>query len=596
MCGPSPSKPGTPDLKKQIEGLLAEALRALREQLPLDTVPDVRVERARDPRHGDFATSVALLLARPAGMNPRDLAERIVALLPSSELLEGVSIAGPGFINFRLGGRAFQQEAAAILELGPAYGRSDSGAGRRVLVEFVSANPTGPLHVGHGRHAAYGDSVANLLEATGHRVHREYYVNDAGRQMDILAASVWLRYLEALGEEFPFPANGYRGGYIQPIADKLVAREHARLRRAAAEVFAALPPDAPEGDKDEYIDAVVTRMRELLGEQDYRAVHKLGLDEIIADIRDDLAQFGVTYDEWYSERSLSDLGLVAECIDRLKSDRFAYERDGALWFRASELGDEKDRVVVRDNGQTTYIASDIAYHLGKRQRGFDLLLDILGADHHGYVARVRAGLEAMGQPGDSLEVRLVQFAILYRGGEKVQMSTRSGEFVTLRELRNEVGNDAARLFYVLRSNDQHLDFDLELAKSRSNENPVYYIQYAHARVRSVFRQLGEKGLHWSRDEGIAGMHLLKASHERLLLATLGRYPEVVELAAANRAPQNIVHYLRELAQDFHTWYNAETFLVDDASLRAARLALAEASRTVIANGLALLGVSAPESM
>jgi arginyl-tRNA synthetase len=596
MSGPSHTQPGTPDLKKQIEGLLADALSALRDQLPRDVVPDARVERARDPRHGDFATNAALMLARPAGMNPRDLAERIIALLPDSDLVEGVSIAGPGFINFRLSKRAFERQTAAILAQGAAYGRSDSGAGRRVLVEFVSANPTGPLHVGHGRHAAYGASVANLLDATGHKVHREYYVNDAGRQMDILALSVWLRYLEALGEEFAFPANGYRGGYIQPIADKLVAREHARLRRPAAEVFADLPADAPEGDKDEYIDAVVARMRALLGEEEYRAVHQLGLDEILGDIRDDLAEFGVTFDEWFSERSLTDLGLVAECIDRLRSDGHAYEQEGALWFRASALGDEKDRVVVRDNGQTTYIASDIAYHLGKRRRGHDLLLDILGADHHGYVARVRAGLEAMGEPGDSLEVRLVQFAILYRGGEKVQMSTRSGEFVTLRELRDEVGNDAARLFYVLRSNDQHLDFDLELAKSRSNENPVYYIQYAHARVRSVFRQLVERDLHWSADDGVAGLHLLRTDHERVLMATLGRFPEVVELAAANRAPQNIVHYLRELAQDFHTWYNAETFLVDDAPLRAARLALAEASRTVIANGLGLVGVSAPESM
>jgi arginyl-tRNA synthetase len=583
-------------LKKQIESLLAAALAALGDQLPESAAAEARVERARDPRHGDFATNAALLLAKPMGTNPRELAERIMAALPPSELVESVSIAGPGFINFRLARRAFEQETLAVLAQGERYGRSDAGAGRRVLVEFVSANPTGPLHVGHGRHAAYGASVANLLEATGHRVHREYYVNDAGRQMDILAASVWLRYLEALGEEFAFPANGYRGGYIQPIADQLVAREHARLRRPAAEVFAGLPPDAPEGDKDEYIDAVVARMRELLGEEDYRAVHKLGLDEILGDIRADLAEFNVTYDEWFSERSLTDLGLVAECIDRLKADGHAYEQDGALWFRASALGDEKDRVVVRDNGQTTYIASDIAYHLNKRQRGHDQLVDILGADHHGYVARVRAGLEAMGEPGDSLEVRLVQFAILYRGGEKVQMSTRSGEFVTLRELREEVGNDAARLFYVLRSNEQHLDFDLELAKSRSNENPVYYIQYAHARVRSVFRQLAEKGLHWSAAESAAHLALLTTDHERVLMATLGRFPEVIELAAANRAPQNVVHYLRELAQDFHTWYNAATFLVDEAPLRAARLALAEATRTVIANGLALVGVSAPESM
>jgi arginyl-tRNA synthetase len=587
---------GKPALKKQIEALLAQALRALSDEVPEANLPDMRVERARNPRHGDLATNAALMLAKPAGMNPRALADRIVALLPASDLVEGVSIAGPGFINFRLSKHAFEHEIGRILEQGEAYGRSDAGAGQRVLVEFVSANPTGPLHVGHGRHAAYGDSVANLLEATGHRVHREYYVNDAGRQMDILAASVWLRYLEALGESFAFPANGYRGGYIQPIADKLVAEAHHSLLRPAAEVFAGLPPDAPEGDKDEYIDAVVARMRALLGEDDYRKVHKLGLDEILADIRNDLEEFGVTHDEWFSERSLTELGLVAECIDRLKADGHAYEHDGALWFRASALGDEKDRVVVRDNGQATYIASDIAYHLNKRQRGYEQLLDILGADHHGYVARVRAGLEAMCEPGDSLEVRLVQFAVLYRGGEKVQMSTRSGEFVTLRELREEVGNDAARLFYVLRSNDQHLDFDLELAKSRSNENPVYYIQYAHARVRSVFRQATEKGLDWTLAQGVAALASLETEHERALMATLGRFPEAVELAAANRAPQNMVHYLRELAQEFHTWYNAETFLVDDATVRAGRLALAEAARQVIANGLALVGVSAPESM
>jgi arginyl-tRNA synthetase len=596
MGGPSAALRGTPALKKQIEGLLATALAALCDELPQEVVPEARLERARDPRHGDFASNAALLLARPAGANPRELASRIVSLLPASDLVEGVSVAGPGFINFRLSKRAFEQEVAEILSQGAAYGRSESGAGRRVLVEFVSANPTGPLHVGHGRHAAYGDSVARLLEATGYQVHREYYVNDAGRQMDILAASVWLRYLEALGEAFAFPANGYRGGYIQPIADKLVALEHARLRRPATEVFSGLPPDAPEGDKDEHIDALVSRMRALLGERDYRAVHGLALAEILDDIREDLAEFGVSYDEWFSERSLTDRGLVAECIDRLRTDGHAYEQEGALWFRASALGDEKDRVVVRDNGQTTYIASDIAYHLGKRQRGFELLLDILGADHHGYVARVRAGLEAMGQPGDSLEVRLVQFAILFRGGEKVQMSTRSGEFVTLRELRAEVGNDAARLFYILRSNDQHLDFDLELAKSRSNENPVYYIQYAHARVRSVFRQLVEKGMPWTIEDAIEALPLLRSDHERVLMATLGRYPEVIELAAANRAPQNIVHYLRELAQDFHTWYNAETFLVDDAKLRSARLGLAEATRAVIAGGLGLVGVSAPESM
>ena len=583
-------------MKQDIEGLLAAALAALGDALPQDARAGARVERARDPRHGDFASSVALSVAKAVGMKPRELAEKIVAALPASELVQATSIAGPGFINFRLAPAAFEREVARILEAGASYGRSDTRARARGIVEFVSPNPTGPPHVGHGRGAAYGDSVANLLEVTGHEVHREYYVNDAGRQMDILAASVWLRYLEGLGESFEFPSNGYRGAYIRPIAEKLREARGNDLRRSAAEVFDGLPADAPQGDKDDHVDAVVARMRQLLGEADYRYVHGLGLGDIIEDIRDDLAGFRVRFDEWFSERSLSDDGVVAACIETLKDAGLAYEKDGALWFRATEFGDEKDRVVVRDNGQTTYIASDIAYHLGKRQRGFAHLLDILGADHHGYVARVRAGLEAMGEPGDSLEVRLVQFAILYRGGEKVQMSTRSGEFVTLRELREEVGDDAARLFYVMRSNDQHLDFDLELAKSRTNENPVYYIQYAHARVVSVFRQLEEKGWSWSRPAAVAALPRLVEDHERVLMATLGRYPEVVETAAGNRAPQNVVHYLRELAQDFHTWYNAQTFLVEDEELRSARLALAEAARQVLANGLALVGVSAPDSM
>jgi arginyl-tRNA synthetase len=450
--------------------------------------------------------------------------------------------------------------------------------------------------VGHGRHAAYGASVANLLDASGFRVHREYYVNDAGRQMDILAASVWLRYLELGGEQFTFPSNGYRGGYIREIAAVLRDEESARLQRASDRVFDGVPEDAPEGDKEAHIDGIVANMRELLGEADYRRVLDAALRSILDDIRDDLAEFGVEIDEWFSERSLTESGEVTDAVARLEASALAYEKDGALWFRASDFGDEKDRVIVRDNGQTTYIASDIAYHLGKRQRGFDHLVDVLGADHHGYVARVRAGLEAMGEPGDCLEVRLVQFAVLYRGGEKVQMSTRSGDFVTLRELREEVGNDAARLFYVLRSNDQHLDFDLELAKSRTAENPVYYIQYAHARISSVFRQLREKGLTWSLEDGLGSLDRLTEDHETALQGTLSRFPEIVQLAANNRAPQNVVHYLRDLAYEFHTYYNAHTFIVEEDELRNARLALVAAAQQVLRNGLALVGVSAPDSM
>lgn len=585
-------------MKKTIADLVSRAIEKLAgNELPADA-GDCRphVERTRDAQHGDFATNIAMRMAKAARRAPREIAQLIIDALPDSDRVAAVEIAGPGFINFYLTPLALHQEVRAIHRQSEAYGNNDSGAGQSVIVEFVSANPTGPLHVGHGRHAAYGASVANLLQANGYRVHREYYVNDAGRQMDILAASVWLRYLELGGESFPFPSNGYRGGYIREIAADLRDQQVSQLHHPAEGVFAGVSPDGPDGDKEAHIDGVIGNMRKLLGEQGYRRVQDAALQGILGDIREDLAEFGVVMDEWFSERSLTESGLVEETVSQLRQAQLAYEKDGALWFRAAQFGDEKDRVLVRENGQTTYIASDIAYHLGKRKRGFDVLLDVLGADHHGYVARVRAGLEAMGEPPDSLEVKLVQFAVLYRGGEKAQMSTRSGDFVTLRELREEVGDDAARLFYVLRSNDQHLDFDLELAKSRTAENPVYYIQYAHARIASVFRQLREQGLDWSQSAGLESLQRLSEDHELKLMGSLGRFPEMVELASANRAPQNVVHYLRDLAYEFHTYYNSHTFLVDDADLRNARLTLISAAQQVIRNGLSLVGVSSPDSM
>lgn len=585
-------------MKYLIETLVRDALAALPAELrPADmTQGPTLVERTRDATHGDFATNAAMQLAKAAKRKPRDLAQAIIDALPASEHVARVEIAGPGFINFFLAPAAYHRELLRVLDEGSAYGRSTLGAGRRVIVEFVSANPTGPLHVGHGRHAAFGATLANLFDAAGYKVHREYYINDAGRQMDILAASVWLRYLECFGEQFPFPSNGYRGDYLHPIASQLVERAGRSLVRPAADVFRNLPPDAPAGDKDTYIDAVIARARELIGADGFEQAFRLALDDILADIRQDLEEFGVRYDEWFSERSLSANGAIDRALERLRGNGVVYEKDGAQWFRATDFGDEKDRVVVRENGLKTYFASDIAYHLQKRERGFDHLVDVLGADHHGYVARVRAGLVAMGEPGDSLEVRLVQFVTLYRGGEKVQMSTRSGEFITLRELRREVGNDAARLFYVMRSNDQHLDFDLQLATSRSNDNPVYYIQYAHARVCSVLRQMREKGYAHDAARGRAALARLVEPHEQVLLASLSRFPEVIEMAAVQRAPHALVHYLRDLANDFHTYYNAHQFLVDDADLRDARLTLIQGLRQVVRNGLGLLGVSAPEAM
>ena len=586
-------------MKTLIEELLTQALAAL----PESAVPaaarsvGIEVENTRDPQHGDFASNLAMRLAKATRQNPRKLAEALVRALPPSAAVAKVDIAGAGFINFFLSRDAYHAEIGTVLRDGRQYGRSLIGAGKSMQVEFVSANPTGPLHVAHGRHAAFGASLANLLEAVGYRVEREYYINDAGRQMDILAVSSWLRYLEHCGERLTFPANGYVGEYIAPIAAQLFAAEGTALKASAAEVFDNLPPDEPQGgDKDIYIDAVIGRARTLIGNAGFERVLRLSLDGILADIREDLAEFRVTFDCWFSERSLSDSGAIDRAIETLKRSGHAYLKDGALWFKSTDFGDEKDRVMVRENGVKTYFASDIAYILNKRERGFEHLLYVWGADHHGYIARLRAGLVALGGPAEAFEVRLIQVVSLFRGGEKAKMSKRSGDYVTLRDLRREVGNDAARLFYVMRSNDQHLDFDLELAKSRSNDNPVYYIQYAHARVASVMRQLQERGLAHDPAHGLTCLSKLIEPQELQLIKRVSAFPEVVRQCAAQRAPHALVHYLRDLANDFHTNYSAHQFIVDDAGLRDARLNLALATQTVIRNGLDLLGVSAPETM
>jgi arginyl-tRNA synthetase len=593
-----PSSSELQRLKPHLEQLLLAAVNTLAGNLlPEAPAPSaVVVERARDSKHGDFASNVALRLAKAAGRTPRELAQAIVAALPANPLIAKTEVAGAGFINFYLTPEAYARELASVHELAEAYGRSELGRGRKVLLEFVSANPTGPLHVGHGRQAAYGATLANLLAAAGFDVQREYYINDAGRQVDILAVSTWVRYLELCGEQLPFPENGYRGEYVRAIAQRLQEKVGRSLLRPAGEVVAELPPDAPAGDKEAHIDALIERARTLIGLQAFSAILELSLDQMLADIRADLEQFGVVFDRWYSERTLAVSGAIERALQRLEQQGRLFRKEGAVWFRATEFGDEKDRVVIRENGQKTYFASDIAYHLEKRERGFERLIDILGADHHGYVARVRAGLVAMGEPGDCLEVTLIQFVSLFRGGEKVPMGKREAQFVTLRQLREEVGNDACRFFYLMRSHDQHLDFDLELAKSRTNENPVFYIQYAHARVASVAKQLVARGLTFDRAEGLANAPLLTGEHEQAVLQTLARYPEVIEMAAMNRAPHALAHYLRELANAFHTYYNAEQFIVAEAKLRNARLALITGVQQVIRNGLTLLGVSSPESM
>ncbi len=586
-------------MKDQLIELLTVATDTLKDQgvVDVDSIPSIRVERTRDPSHGDLASNVALMLARPAGMSPRKLAQKIVDFLPDVDWLEKTEIAGPGFINFFLKSRLAIDIIGQVLERGETFGCNESGKGVRVLVEFVSANPTGPLHVGHGRGAAYGASLSNLLKANGYSVHSEYYVNDAGRQMDILAVSVWLRYLELAGERLPFPVSGYQGDYIWDIGATLHRQSRDALRYPAETILTDLPADAADGgDGEHYIDALIERCKFLLGIEKYRQVHRQGLTEVTANIARDLREFGVEYDEWLAESSLVENNAIEDAIGQLRQSGDVEERDGALWFKSTGYGDEKDRVVQRDNGLYTYFASDVAYHMNKLERGYDRLINIWGADHHGYIARVKAAMTALGARPEQLEVMLVQFVSLYEGGEQLKMSTRSGNFITLRELRQSTGNDAARFFYVMRRPEQHLDFDIDLAKSQTNKNPVYYIQYAHARVSSVFRQLQERGLHWDMEQGLDALEDLTEEHEQELIKVMGRYTELIVDAGDRHEPYQLTYYLRDLSQILHSYYNAHQFIVDDERLRNARLCLIKASQQIIRNGLNIIGVGAPHVM
>lgn len=586
-------------MKHTIEHLLKQALISLQTsgELPSDLDIEPKVDNAKDPVHGDYASNLALILAKPCRQAPRKLAEMLVNALPSNASIDKIEIAGAGFINFFISSGARSLIIAEVLREGTNFGRSTLGQKQKVLIEFVSANPTGPLHVGHGRSAAFGATLGNVLKAAGYDVALEYYVNDAGRQMNILAASVWLRYLELAGESVIFPANAYKGDYVYEIAKDLWTRDGAKWVHPWSVVIKDLPDDEPQGgDKEVYIDAVISRANTLLGKEGFAQFHQHALNTVLDDIKDDLAGFGVCYENWFSEQSLFEDGSIQKGIDALKKGGHTFEQEGALWFKATDFGDEKDRVLIRANGQTTYFASDVAYHWNKYDRGFDRVIDIFGADHHGYLTRVRSAVTALGHDEKALDVLLVQFAILYRGGERIQMSTRSGSFVTLRELREEVGNDAARFFYVARKPEQHMDFDLDLAKSESSDNPVYYIQYAHARICSVLRQLKERDLLWDKSSGLEHLELLEQPHETALISLICRYSEVIESSASSCEPHQLAYYLRELANGLHSYYNAVQLLCEQEQLRCARLCLLESVRQVLNNGLDLLGVSAPESM
>ena len=583
-------------MQMRISKLLADAVSSLQTagDLPADMDTDVHVTRSKDKTHGDFASNLALRLSRSANVPAHVLAEKITAHIPEDPGIAKIEIAGPGFINFYVRTSLEAEILNQIIHEKDRFGHNRKPTNRKILIEFVSANPTGPLHVGHGRGAAYGATIANLLEAAGNEVQREYYVNDAGRQMDILTVSVWLRYLELCGQPLRFPDNAYQGDYIWDIAAS-VHREfrHAFLHPAETWEPQASKNDNGQADAEAYIDAIIGKAKELLTEDEYGTLLGRALDTIAHDIRNDLELFAVTFDRWYSEQSLTRTRVQA-VLDTLTANGHTYRQDGALWFNSTAFGDEKDRVLVRENGQATYFASDIAYHLDKYERSFDQLINIWGADHHGYIARVQAAMQALGKDHKRLRILLVQFANLYEDGKKLAMSTRSGEFVTLRQLRKQVGKDAARFFYVMRKCEQHLDFDLDLATSKTQDNPVYYVQYAYARICSILEQTDPPLL----DDGLIGADAepLVQEQEKGLIKLLAQFPENVQAAADQLAPHIIVRYLRNLANSFHSFYNAHQILTADSAIRNARLKLIRATQVVLNNGLALLDVSAPEHM
>jgi arginyl-tRNA synthetase len=528
-------------------------------------VPAIELETTRDPAHGDYATNIAMILSSRLRKNPRQIAQMICAQLPSDdEIVAKVEIAGPGFINFFIRDEVWQGALEKVFREGDRYGYSDAGEGQRVQVEFVSANPTGPLHIGHARGAVVGDVLANILQVTGYQVSREYYINDAGNQMFNLGRSVLYRYCELLGRGGVFPDSCYQGDYINDIAKEIIAKEgNAYLDRSEEDIIPYFT--------------------------DYAAA-------IILDgIKEDLSEFGVVFDLYFSERELYKDDGVAAILRKLEEEGHIYREEGTAWFRTTAFGDEKDRVVVRQNGDPTYFAADIAYHKNKYERGFSWVIDIWGADHHGYLPRMSAGIQALGYKADALKIVLVQLVSLLRGGKPVSMSTRSGEFVTLREVVDEVGKDAARYNFLMRRTDSPLDFDLELAKQQSNENPVYYVQYAHARIASILRLAAERGIMVPAFEEV-NLSLLSLPEELALIKALTRFPEVVAGAASALEPHRLTFFLNDLAALFHSYYNKYKVVSEDDSLTKARIFLMNILLIVLKNDLKLLGVSAPDRM
>lgn len=554
----------TEELQKLIESAVGKIAEKYEAQLPEKFT--VRLERPRQEGHGDWATNVAMQLAKPFGKNPRELAEQIVSALEESELVASAEVAGPGFINLRLSASWVADTLKTVLEKGADFGRANDGKGQKIQIEFVSANPTGPLHLGHGRGAAVGDITANLLAFAGYDVSREYYVNDAGLQMELLGKSARARYYEVLGraDEVPMPEDGYKGEYLTDIANGYVAQYGDSL---AAK---------PEAEQNEFFMTDASRI-------------------VTESIRKDLEDFGVKFDVWFSEKSLYSTNAVPEALEALKKAGYAYEQEQAVWFKSTAFGDDKDRVLIRTNGVPTYFMSDVAYLKNKYDRGFEKLIFVWGADHHGYIPRIRSVNSAFGYQDNQLDVLLIQMVNLLRDGKPVQMSKRAGTIVTLREIMDEVGCDATRFFFVMRKSDSTLDFDLELAKKATSENPVFYIQYAHARICSIYRELAQRGIK-QPDISELNVEKLSEANESKLAKTISRMPEEISKAAAELAPHRIAYFAAELAESFHAFYNSSRILGVDEETMKARLLLVEAARIALKNLLDLMGISAPEKM
>lgn len=582
-------------MKLELEKLILKALDKLLINGEIQKSPaSIKIEHTKDLKHGDYASNIALVLSKQSESSPKELATKIIANIENANIIKKIEIAGPGFINFFLSQNSANSIIKDILLAKEKYAHSDIGKGKKVLLEFVSANPTGPLHVGHGRGAAYGATIANLMRVIGFTVENEYYVNDAGRQMDILALSILFRYIAINDKNIELPKNCYQGEYIKDLAKQIYKKDSNLWTLDSKELFQGISKDEDQSDnKEKRLDELIINAKKIT-KDDFQTFFNAGLNSILLGIKKDLEDFGVNYHKWFSELSITKNNLINSIIKKLEKSTNAYKKDGALWLKTSAYGDEKDRVILRDNGVNTYFAADIAYHADKFERGYDKIINIWGADHHGYINRINASINILGNDEKKLTILLVQFAHLYRNKIKLPMSTRSGSFISLKELINEVGKDAARFFYILRKPDQHMDFDIDLAKSKTNENPVFYIQYAHARICSVIKQAKEQNIGINID---ADLTLLTAAEEKLIIKKLNKYRSVIELSALQYEPHQLAYYLRDLASVFHKYYNSLTFIVkEDLALTEARIALIAASKQILANGLELLGVSSPEHM